>query len=198
MTLLVLNPALAADSRVASLGATRDRATWLDLAALVLFGVVAAVTSGYLRLGLRVPGSSLLLAVLPIALGFAVVPRRQAGTVMGASALVTATLLDWSGAHGYGVGALMSLGAIGPLLDVALVRARAGWRLYAAFVLAGFGANLAAFAVRGGSKLLIVEAPGTRALGEWISQAVVTYALSGALAGLVSAACWFRLSRQRP
>jgi hypothetical protein len=36
---------------------------------------------------------------------------------------------------------------------------------------------------------------GRRLFSDWLSQAAVTYVLAGALAGLLSAACWFRMRR---
>jgi len=191
------NPALAAASRVGSLGQLNGHVSALEVAALVLLGVTAAVTSAYVQIGLRIPGHSIVMAVLPMAFGFAVVPRQLAGTAMSTSAMLTAALLTASGAHHFGVGALASLTAVGPLLDLALARARGGWRLYLGFVLAGLFANVLAFSVRGGSKLLQLDAPGTRVFSDWLSQAAVTYVLSGALAGLLSAACWFRMRHAR-
>ena len=187
------NAALAGNSRVRSIGDLSGELSTVEIMALAAVGIVAGLTSAYLRLGLRIPGSSLLMAALPMGLGFALVPRQLAGTTMSATALLTVTLLDAAGLHNLGVGALASLVAIGPLLDVALARAREGWRLYLGFVLAGLVANAVAFSVRGGSKLFGFDAAGTRALGEWLSQATVTYVLAGAFAGLFSAACWFRL-----
>ena len=191
------NPTLAADSRVKSIGRLSDNVSTLELAALVLCGVTAAVLSSYVRLGLRIPGHTIVLAVLPMALGFAVVPRQLAGTAMSASAMVTAALLTVSGARFFGAGALASLTAVGPLLDLALAKSRGGWRLYLGFIFAGLAANLIAFTARGGSKLLQLDGLGTRLFSEWLSQAAVTYVLSGAIAGLVSALCWFRMRHAR-
>jgi hypothetical protein len=151
------NPALAADSRVRSIGRLNDHVSTLEVVTLVLLGVTAAVMSGYVRLGLRIPGHSIVLAVLPMAFGIAVVPRQLAGTTMSVSAMLTAALLSASGVRYFGVGAMASITAVGPLLDLALARARGGWRLYLGFVLAGLAANTVAFSVRGASKLLQVE-----------------------------------------
>jgi hypothetical protein len=189
------NPALAADSRVRSIGRLNDHVSTLEVVTLVLLGVTAAVMSGYVRLGLRIPGHSIVLAVLPMAFGIAVVPRQLAGTTMSVSAMLTAALLSASGVRYFGVGAMASITAVGPLLDLALARARGGWRLYLGFVLAGLAANTVAFSVRGASKLLQVEGLGRRLFSDWLSQAAVTYVLAGALAGLLSAACWFRMRR---
>ena len=180
-----------------SIGRLNGDVSTIEVATLVLLGVTAAVLSAYVRIGLKIPGHAIVLAVLPMAFGFAIVPRQLAGTAMSASALLTAALLSVSGARYLGGGAMMSLTAVGPLLDLALARARGGWRLYLGFVLAGLAANMLAFSVRGGSKLLQLDAKGTRLFADWLSQAAVTYVLSGAIAGLVSAACWFRMRHTR-
>ena len=190
------NPALAGTSRLGPIGELNDDVSWLEVVALAFIGLIAALTSAYVRFGLRIPGSSLAMAALPMALGFALVPRQLAGTTMSASALLTATLMDASGTHSFGVGALASLVSIGPLLDAALARARRGWRLYLGFVMAGLAANLLAFLIRGGTKLFEFDAPGRRLLEDWLTQAPATYLLSGAFAGLASAACWFRMQRE--
>jgi hypothetical protein len=190
------NPALAGNSRIGPIGELGDDVSWLEVATLAFIGLIAALTSAYVRFGLRIPGSSLAMAALPMAFGFALVPRQLAGTTMSGGALLTATLMDASGAHSFGVGALASLVSIGPLLDVTLARARGGWRLYLGFVLAGLAANLIAFMIRGGSKLFAFDAPGRRLLDDWLAQAPITYLLTGAFAGLLSAACWFRARRE--
>ncbi len=55
----------------------------LELLALLLFGGLAACSMLFLDFGVRVPGHAILRAVLPMACGLAVVPRRGAGLVMG-------------------------------------------------------------------------------------------------------------------
>jgi hypothetical protein len=186
-------PALAANSRVGALAdAPEQPITAAELTALVILGASAAFWSAFIRLPLRIPGSSLAYAVLPIAVGFAVVPRKLAGTTMSASAVLTASIMTATGFNSFGIGAMTSLLAIGPLLDLAVTRMRSGWRLYAGFVAAGVMANLLAFSLRGGSKLFGFDAPGLRPLDDWLSQAAVTYLLAGGLAGLLNAWAWFR------
>src|ERR1051325_5456553 len=102
------NTVLAGNSRVGAIGELTDDVQWLEVAALALIGVAAAASSAFLRVGLRIPGSALIIAALPMAFGFALVPRRLAGTTMSASALLTATLFDATGTHSFGVGALAS------------------------------------------------------------------------------------------
>ena len=87
---------------------------------------------------------------------------------------------------------MTSLLLTGPLLDLALMYAQAGWQLYLGFMLAGVGSNLVALVVRGVMKLWAADQLGGRRFGEWLPQAVVTYLLCGAIAGLVSAVIWFQ------
>ena len=97
----------------------------------------------------------------------------------------------------FGAGSLTSLALTGPLLDLALVGARRGWRLYLGFVLAGIASNLVALGFRGGLKALTGDMGGGRLMGEWWHQAYLTYPVCGLLAGLLSAAVWFRLRGDR-
>ena len=118
---------------------------------------------------------------------------------MGACALLSGIVFRTIGLTEVGLvslGALTSQAATGPFLDLALRRTRGGWRLYAAFALAGLSSNMLAFAVRGGSKLAGLELGGRRSLVDWFLQAVVTYPVCGLLAGLLSGALWFYGSRR--
>ena len=136
--------------------------------ALLLAGAAAGCLSCLVRLHLGIPGHAILRAMVPIALGLALVPRRGAGSLMGAGALTAALA-----AGGGGIGATTSLLLLGPAIDVALSRGR---HVYLALVLAGVASNLVAFAVR----------------GNWTPLSAVTYPVCGALAGLVAAAALFR------
>lgn len=162
-----------------------------EFIAPILFGACAAAIANFVDLKLRIPGHAVVKVVFPMALGLALAPRRCVGSIMGASAFAATAILQATGAGGIGAGAITSLCLTGPLLDLTLARAKQGWRLYAAFALAGLASNLAAFVVRGGTKILGLS-PGTRPIDEWWRQAIVTYSVCGLLAGLVSAAVWFR------
>ncbi|MFH1268428.1 MAG: hypothetical protein ABIK89_22125, partial [Planctomycetota bacterium] len=94
-------------------------------------------------------------------------------------------------------GALTSLTLTGPLLDLSLRHARAGWRLYAGFAMAGLAANLVAFVMRGGAKLLGLEHLGARPFSEWMLHASFSYLVCGLLAGLVSGVIWFQATQPR-
>lgn len=127
-----------------------------------------------------------------MALGLSLAPRRLGGVVMGASAWATAMLLKAGGGSGLGIGAQTSLCLIGPMLDAALWRAKAGWPVYLSFALAGCLANLGALAVRGAGKLSGWDSLLKRPLAEWVSVASWSYLVCGLVAGLLSAAIWFR------
>jgi hypothetical protein len=88
---------------------------------------------------------------------------------------------------------MTSLCMTGPCLDLALWGADRGWRLYLGFGLAGLLSNLIAFGVQAASKLSGLSQGGGRRFAEWWPQALGTYAACGVLAGVISAAIWFRL-----
>ncbi len=189
---------LAAARRV-SVTRYRENVSALEVLMLLLCGAGAATATGFIRLGLRIPGNAIILAVIPMALGYALTPRRLAGLVMSAGAFGTATAFSIAGLTRYGTGAIISLSVTGLIMDLALARARSGWRLYLGMIFAGIGANMLALASRGASKLLGLDfGGGMRPFADWWSQAAVTYTLSGAVAGLIGALCCFRLLDREP
>lgn len=175
-----------------------ERISRAEVITLLCAGAAAAAMTGLIRLGLRLPGNSIVFAVLPIALGFALVPRRRAGVIMAGGAFSTAGVLSMTGLAHYGTGAMTSLCLIGPLMDLALAGAGSGWRLYVGLVAAGVAGNLAAFLQRGASKVLLLDGAGTRPFATWWPQASVTYTVCGAAAGLLAAMLWFKLRRNSP
>jgi len=164
---------------------------WLLLSAC---GVSSAAAVGLVKLGLGIPGHVIVLAALPMALGLSLAPRHLAGSVMSAGALGTAFLLSALGVATYGSGAIVSLSLIGPMMDGALRGARTGWRVYAALVVSGVAANLLALGSRAATKVLGLDLGGARPFDSWWLQAAGTYTLSGAVAGLLGALCWFHLN----
>ena len=118
----------------------------------------AAVALVHIRAG--IPGNAILRAVPAMALGLSLVPRRMAGSAMAASAGMTASLLVANGAGRMPPAALAGLLALGPALDVAMIGAPVGWRLYARFALAGAVANALAFVIRLSSSWLGIELAG--------------------------------------
>jgi hypothetical protein len=184
--------------RAARVPAFIDRATGTvrvaELVALALVGATAAVLTNVFRFRLGIPGSNIIFVAFPMALGFALVPRRAAGTVMAGGALVTTGALALAGVRLDGIGAQTSLFLTGPFMDLALRWARHGWRLYGAFIVACAGSNAAAFAVRAAAKLYGLPGGGGgggRPFATWLPQAIWTYAAAGILAGLLSVAAWF-------
>lgn len=165
-----------------------------ELSLLVTCGVAAAAAAGMVKLGLRIPGHSIVLAALPMALGMSLAPRRLAGSVMSAGAVATAWLLTAAGVASYGSGAAVSLVLLGPVMDVTLHGARRGWRVYAALITAGVATNLLALASRAAAKLMGLDLLGARPLDSWWAQALATYTVSGIVAGLLGALCWFQLN----
>ena len=101
---------------------------------------------------------------------------------------------DASGGAGFGSGSFVSLLLLGPMMDVAL-RTRA--ERLARVCGAGrcgradepAGAGLACGAQGAGSR-----PPGARPFDSWWLQASVTYTLSGVVAGLLGAFCWFHFN----
>ena len=171
-----------------------QRVSTVEVLLLLTCGAAAAAAVAYVKLSLRIPGHSIVLAALPMALGLALAPRHLAGSVMSAGALGTAGLLSAAGVASYGSGSSVSLALIGPMLDFAVRHARRGWRVYASLVVAGIATNLLALGSRAAFKVLGLDAAGARPFDSWWLQASVTYTLSGVIAGLLGALCWFHLN----
>ncbi len=184
---LTLHPGLSANSRLHGLISQRDTPQSRELVLLIGIGGFAAVLTTFLDFSLRIPGHAILRSVLPMTFGLALVPRRGAGAVMGVTAFLTAFSLRLTGFAGasIGLGALTSLTATGPLLDLTLRYAQGGWKQYAAFGVAGVGSNLLALIVRGTAKFSGWEQVGKRPLAAWLPQASLTYVLCGFVAGLL-------------
>ncbi len=183
------HPGLFSTTRLGLVISNEMTATYRDWMILIAAGIGAACASVFLDLRIqRVPGHAILRVVFPMAVGLALVPRKGAGCVMGATGFVTGLSLYLAGfkGEGIGVGALASLTATGPILDWTLRRSKGGWWQYVLFGLAGLASNTLAFVVRASAKAMGWEMAGRRPLGEWIMQASVTYLLCGLAAGLIS------------
>ena len=191
----VVHEGLTAAARVPSL-ARSQRISAVEVLLLLMSGAAAAATVGMAKLGLGIPGHSIVLAALPLAFGMAVAPRRLAGSVMSAGALGTAWMLRATGVASYGSGSLVSLCLLGPMMDLALRRVGSGWRLYGALVLSGVAANVLALGSRAAAKIVGLDLAGARPFDSWWLQAMVTYTLSGVVAGLLGAFCWFHLNER--
>src|SRR6476660_4021329 len=80
-------------SRLPSLSRT-PAITAAELACLLGCGALAALAVGLIHGSFGVPGVAILRGLLPIALGFAIVPRRSAGTAMSLVACATAASMN--------------------------------------------------------------------------------------------------------
>jgi hypothetical protein len=192
----VVHDGLAGAGRLPSLARTRQRISAAELLILLTCGAAAAIAVSFVKLSLGIPGHSIVLAAVPMALGLSLAPRRFAGSVMSAGALGTASLLSFAGA-GFGSGAFVSLTLIGPMMDLAVRGARPGWRVYGALVVSGVVTNLLALGSRATVKILGLDI-GSRPFDSWWLQASLTYTLSGIVAGLVGAVCWFHFREREP
>lgn len=190
---LSVHPGLRAGSRLPALSREESSVRISEWTVWLAMGIAAACASALPDWNLRVPGHAILRSVFPMALGLSLAPRRGAGGVMGVFACATALSLRFSGKAEVGFGALTSLTLTGPLMDVALWKARTGWRLYAGIIVAGLSSNLIAMGIKATEKLLMGGGGGgKRSFGAWLAQAAWTYPLCGVLAGLLSAVIWFR------
>jgi hypothetical protein len=180
-------------TRIPSLARTWQRISVIELLLLLMCGATAAAAVGLVKLRLGIPGHSIVLAAVPLALGMALAPRRMAGCVMSGGALGTAWLLTTAGTGSYGSGSFVSLSLLGPLMDLALTGVRGGRRVYAALILSALTTNLLALASRAVPKVLGLDV-GSRPWDSWWLLASVTYTLSGIVAGLLGAICWFHFN----
>jgi hypothetical protein len=194
----VIHDGLTGATRFPSLARSDQGISTAELLLLFACGAVAAAAVGFVKLSLRIPGHAIVLAALPMALGLSLAPRRFAGSVMSAGAVGTAFALSAVGGVTYGSGASVSLLLIGPMMDVALRGAGTGWRVYVALVVSGVAANLLALGSRAATKLLGMDLGTARPFDSWWLQAAVTYTLSGVVAGLLGALCWFHFNDRSP
>jgi hypothetical protein len=193
--LFIVHDGLTAAARFPWRASARRDMSALEVGVLLGSGATAAAAVGFAKLGLGIPGHSIVLAALPMAFGLSFAPRHLAGSIMSAGALGSA-LAFTSGGASYGSGAIVSLSLLGPLMDVALRRARSGVLIYLALVLSGVAANLLALASRAAFKALGLDVGG-RPFDSWWLQAMATYSLSGVVAGLLGALCWFQFRDRR-
>ena len=163
-----------------------------ELLTIFLAGSVAALAVAFVPMPLRVPGHAILKAALPILFAVAIVPRRGAGSLVGASAALTAGALLMPGMGNLKMAAVASLFAIGPAMDAAISGAKhAGWRLWLRCAMAGLAANTIAFAVRWGAAWFGLQGLGPHQLKQFSVWAYLSFAVCGLLAGLLSAAVCF-------
>ena len=189
-----IHPALVDASRLLQRGKVTYSLQKSEIAWLLGMGALAGLSSSYLDFGWRIPGHAILRAVLPMTIGMALVPRRNTGLVMAAGAAMTLYSVRLFGGPLPGLGAGTSLLLLGPILDRAVLCANNGWRIYFGFAVAGLASNYAALVVRAAPKILGFDHGRGRPLNVWLTEALVTYALCGIVAGLISACICFRAS----
>lgn len=203
-SILLIRQALLESSRVGSLSRPGSRLAAGELAVLGGLGAIAAWATLFVQLRLHVPGHAILRGVLPMALGLALVPRRGSGTIMGLSAGIVASAFVFGHAVRAQPAGVVGLVSLGPLLDLTMIWAGRGWRLYARFMAAGLAANLLAYAARFATARLGLDRGGGGGGGwgggggqfsSFPATALLSFALCGAVAGLVSGFIWFRSSR---
>lgn len=166
-----------------------------ETGALLAVGALATLVTAYLPLSLSIPGHAILRGLLPMAAGLALVPRRGAGSIMAVGAAICAGVLLSAGGVGINPLALIGTVALGPLLDVALGWSARRGGIYLRFVAAGVTANLLVFGVRFVSARLGLEPPSSHHLATFWPMGLVSFVACGALAGALSAAACFRLTR---
>src|SRR3954454_22912622 len=115
-----------------------------EIACLLACGALAVLLVGFVHIPLRMPGHAILNGVLPMSLGMALVARRSGGIVMAIGAALTAIAMNSAGLGRFQPAAVLSIIALGPVLDVATAGRPQGWLLYARFAAAGAIANLLA------------------------------------------------------
>jgi hypothetical protein len=192
MNAFAAKPNLRSASRLPSLW-QQARVSILELACLLACGALGMFAVGALhQMRIPVPGNAILRGTLPMAFGLALVPRRSAGLVMTIGAGLTAATMSWIGIGRFPFAAMLSVLALGPLLDLALAGGAKSWRLYARFAVAGASANLLAYAAKIAALQFGVStgSEGNFASFGWVG--FVLFVLFGAAAGFVSAAIWFR------
>jgi hypothetical protein len=187
----VVRDGLIGAARFPPLSRPRQRISAAEVLLLLTCGAAAAAAVGLIKLRLGIPGHAIVLSALPMALGMALAPRRFAGTVMSAGALGAASLLAGVTDARYGSGSFVSLSLLGPMMDIALRHARAGWPVYAALVASGVATNLLALGSRAAAKLAGLDLADARPFDSWWLQAMGTYTASGIVAGVLGALCWF-------
>lgn len=182
---------LVQSRRLPNSGLHDAQPTTLELFWLLGFGVLAATSVGLLEFSLKIPGHAILRAVFPLVCGLAMVPRRGAGTTMSISAGITGMFMHWGHWGDLSAGSFTSLIATGPMLDLALRNAQAGWRIYLKVALVGMAANWLALGARLAASTVGVNP--LRGHSSFVYRSF-TYTLCGILAGLICAAIFFRFN----
>jgi hypothetical protein len=180
-----------------ALRSTSARATSIESLLLFAAGACAALLVALVHIKVRVPGHIILQAIVPVALGAAMIPRRFAGTIAGAGAAVTSGAMLWTGWGEMPVAALASLVLLGPALDVAARGTHALGILVARFCAAGLATNLIALSAKVAANAAGLEAGGGRGFAALWPYSLLTYCACGVTAGMIGAAIALAAERRR-
>ncbi len=191
---LQTNPVLRRARRIDPWAGHSEQLRIHEIALLLGAGALAAVAVATIAPGLRIPGSAILRAALPIVAGIALVPRRLSGSIIGVGAALTGSALVASGVGTLQPAAWAGLLALGPAVDLAMTGNASGWRVYLRFALAGLMANALAFIVRAGASWLALDAARPHTVAQYSIGVFLSFAACGVAAGLFSAALCFRPS----
>lgn len=219
-----VNDELAARSRLANYVPSPGASAAAQLALLIALGALAATLTSIAASPIRLPGHAILRGTLPLICGLSRgAGTIMSLAAMVAFALITfvgATRVPFATVAG-----LAMLGPLLDLVTTRA--ADLGWQLYVRFAAAGLAANLIAFAVRFATGTTVVGASraggghgtgrglglgggngmgGGRGLGGQAQQLaqeipwttmLLSFALFGAVAGLVCGVIWFRAHPRR-
>jgi hypothetical protein len=188
---MAVNSSLEAARRFARpIGSTGSvaRAEWLILLGS---GAASAVMALFIR-GWGIPGSTVLQALLPMAAGLAVVPRRGAGATMGAAALVTGMLLGGLGVRPANASTLVRLFLLGACLEAGPLKSDKPGRVWPWFVAAGLAANVLGLGAKALFAQLGAEGWGGHGVFAFWPWRLLSFAACGALAGGLCAVVFFR------
>jgi hypothetical protein len=175
-----------------------ERIHSLEIGILLCAGALAAVAVVAFSPALRIPGHAILRAALPMVCGMALIPRRLAGSIMALGAGATVLVFSAAGPGGWQPAAVVSLLALGPAIDIAMTgRSVPGWRLYLRFAAAGVLANTLAYFLRGGISLFGLDGQRPHMLARFDLGVFASFAVCGAIAGLLSALVCFQFSARQ-
>lgn len=187
------NGTLALASRFGSPAREGERISVREIALLLVAGMTAAVAVAVVAPGLRLPGSAILRAGIPLAAGIAFVPRRGAGTVTAIGGLCGWAVLSATGIGRWQPASVVGLVALGPVIDVLLFRnPPSSLPLYLRFAIAGMVANGLAFAVRVLTAWSDLDTAGPRPRIAFGPATLASFLGFGLAAGLLGAIVAFR------
>ncbi len=168
-----------------------------EVALLAVMGTCAAATVAFVHLGLRIPGHVILQPPLPLAIGAAQAPRRLSGTLMGVVAAATSGSLLFAHWGHMQTGALVSLALLGPALYLAARGTHGRGLLLARFSVAGLVTNLLAMVAKIAASASGIDSGGGRGFAALWPFSLLSFALCGLVAGLISGAIAIAVARRR-